>query len=353
MTTFPTAFLVESSQVSDKLPTTLDDVRSTLQLAEPPVKPKQPLTLFITVDVEDTYFDRPILMTGDGIGREFGVFGILDELDSHGVKGTFFVNVYETDRHPAGTVERVVREIYERGHEVGLHSHPTPDSKFFGRSLPQQTRLEQAGILAWGVELIDRWTGSPPISFRAGGYSLDDNTFTALEEVGMSIDSSCFFPSANNHQERFTVNAVAARGSVIEAPITTVLESAGDAVKHSKLDFNWLTVDQLLAALGVVADNGIGFATCMMHSFSFIEKATRRQGEPSAPAAIFTSEDAFGCYVDVLGPRPHLRAAFASFLERIAADPRLGVRTLADALPELRESAVTGSADLVPVVAGP
>ena len=39
-------------------------------------------------------------MTGEGVGREFGVFGILDLLDARDLKATFFVNVYEKDRQP-------------------------------------------------------------------------------------------------------------------------------------------------------------------------------------------------------------------------------------------------------------
>jgi peptidoglycan/xylan/chitin deacetylase (PgdA/CDA1 family) len=351
-TELPSALLVEHGLVPSTLPSTLDAV-------EPPLRPgpsgsgrTAPTTLFLTVDVEDSYFDRPILMTGDGIGREFGVFGILDELDSHGLAGTFFVNVYEKDRQPAGVVEGVVREIAERGHEVGLHSHPSPGLEFYGRPLFHLSRQQQTDILRWGADLIDRWTGSPPTSFRAGGYALDDHTFAAMEEVGIVIDSSCFFPSQNNRQERFTVNAIATRGAIIEVPITTVLQIADNTVKHSKLDLNWLSVEDLMAALGAVADHHGGFATFMMHSFSFIEKETRREGELSSPGATFTSDDVFGWRTDVYGPRPAMRQAFSSFLDRVAADPQLRVRTLAEDLPGLRAAGATEIGDLVPVIPG-
>ena len=141
---------------------------------------------------------------------------------------------------------------------------------------------------------------------------------------------------------------VVARGSLVEVPVTTVLRLAGGAVEQRKLDINWLSVDELMAALVAAGEHGVGFATFMMHSFSFIEKTTRPAGEPSAPEAIFTSEDIFGFYVDVHGPRPTLRASFSSFLERVAAEPRLRVRTLSEALPKLR--AVTGLTDVIPVI---
>lgn len=309
-----------------------------------------PLTLFLTVDVEDTYFDRPILMTGDGIGREYGVFGILDELDAHGLEATFFVNVYERDRQPTGVVEGVVREIAERGHEVGLHSHPSPGSELYGRPLFYLSQQQQADILSWGIDTIERWIGVPPVSFRAGGYALDDRTLAAIEEVGLAIDSSCFSASPNNRLERFTVNAVARRGGFVEVPVTTVSRVSGETVERRKLDINWLSVDELMEALVTLAERGAGFATFMMHSFSFLQKTTRRTGEPPTPGALFTSEDAFGWQVDVHGPNPAMRDAFSSLLERLKDEPRLRVRTLAQAHPDLL--ACEGVRDVVPLVGG-
>jgi peptidoglycan/xylan/chitin deacetylase (PgdA/CDA1 family) len=342
------ALTVERGRVPAVLPRTLEEVRPPLALGEVPPGSGEPVTLFLTIDVEDSYFQRPILMTGDGIGREFGVFGILDQLDARCLKATFFVNVYEAGRQPRGVVEGVVREIAARGHEVGLHSHPSPGSELYRRPLFYLPREQQVEILNRGIDLIERWAGAPPLSFRAGGYACDDDTFAAIEEVGIAIDSSCFFPSLNNRQERFTVNAVVPGGRTVEVPVTTVLRLVGDTVEHRKLDVDWLSVEELMAALLAAGDHGAGFATFMMHSFSFIEKATRRVGEPSARDALFTSEDAFGFCVDVYGPKPSMHAAFSSFLERIVAEPRLRVRTLSEALPELRIA--RRQADVIPLV---
>lgn len=331
------------------LPETVEEMESALRSSTVSPVNDGPTTLFLTVDTEDAYFTRPVLMTGEGIGRGYGVFGILDKLDAHAMKATFFVNVYEQDRQPPGVVADVVRQIVGRGHEVGLHSHPVPDDPFYGRPLFRLSREAQIDILKRGVESIHRWTGSVPVSFRAGGYALDNDTFLAMEEAGISVDSSCFFPSPNNCHDKFTVNAVRSRGAVIEAPITTVLQVADRTVKHSKLDFNWLSVDELMRALAV---QEAPFATFMMHSFSFIEKATRRESEPSSDRALFTSEPAFGWYVDVFGPRLGGREAFSSFLDRVAAEPGLQVRTFAEALPELSAAARGEPRDMVPVVWG-
>lgn len=348
----PSALQVERGRLPAALPRAVEEISPPLHAAaEPKPGPTEPTTLFLSVDVEDAYFDRPILMTGEGIGREFGVYGILDALDARDMKGVFFVNVYEKDRQPAGVVEGVVREIADRGHEVGLHSHPSPRHELYSRSLTDLSSASQGDVLCWGAELIETWTGSPPVSFRAGGYLLDDRTFEAMERAGIAIDSSCFFPSANNRNAPFTVNSVASREAIVEVPITTVLQldSDGASLKHSKLDFNWLSGDELMTALRTVSGHGGGFAMFMMHSFSFIDKATRRETEPSSPHSIFTSGNVSGCFVDVFGPRPEMPAAFASFLDRVAADPSLRVRTLREAEPDMRIRAAD-SVDLIPVV---
>ena len=345
----PSALCFEPGHPPSSLPSTLEEIDPKTVLDEPAAKTAGTTTLFLTVDVEDAYFDRPNLMTGEGIGREFGVFGILDLLDARDLKATFFVNVYEKDRQPPGIVEGVVKDIAARGHEVGLHTHPSPVLDFYQRPLFRLSRGAQAKVLRWGVDLIAEWTGEPPTSFRAGGYALNDDTFAAMEEVGIAVDSSCFFPSPNNHNTRRTVNAVASTEATIEAPVTTVLRASGDgSLAHRKLDLDWLTVDQLTAALDALSRHGSPFATFMMHSFSFIEKQTRKPDQPPSPRALFVSETHFDRYVEVYGPKPAMRAAFAEFLDLVTDERLAVVRPLCDVLPNLRPS--SDPADVVPIV---
>jgi peptidoglycan/xylan/chitin deacetylase (PgdA/CDA1 family) len=370
MAEIPSALLVEASRfvslkpqdrpdssrpTASDLPTVLPETLTkvtpwTGPMSKEGVDPS-PTTLFLTIDTEDVYFDRPVLMTGDGVGREWGVFGILDELDMRNLKATFFVNVYEKDAKPAGVLEGVVREIAARGHEVGLHTHQSPTLDFYERPLFDLSESEQAVVLDWGANLIHEWTGDPATSFRAGGYALNDDTFAALERVGLTIDSSCFFPSANNRQTSFTVNSAALHGEVVEMPITSVLRIDNcETLRHSKLDLDWLNVDDLLiSALNAMSRHGASFATFMMHSFSFIEKEGRRVGEPPSPHALLTSKDVSGFYVDVYGAKPMARSTFASFLDRVVAEPAVQVRTLRESISELRSIAASSSPDIVPI----
>jgi hypothetical protein len=345
------ALIPPSGPPPEELPTAVGELGEWREVTVPQAA-VPPLTLFLTVDTEDAYFTRPHLMTGEGIGREHGVFAMLDELEARALRATFFVNVYEADRQPPGAVEAVVREIGTRGHEVGLHTHPSPALDFYRRPLFRLDPAAQRDVILWGAERIERWTGLPPISFRAGGYALNEDTYPALAEAGIEVDSSWFFPSPNNHLTRTAVNAVTAHAGLVEMPVTTVLRTRDERLEHRKVDLDWLSVGQLTEALDSLLANGAGFGMFMMHSFSFIEKATRMPEDEPSPRAIYTSEPLFNRYVEIYGPKAAMRASFADFLERVDANPALEVRTLGEAVPQLREQAERGSPDVIPIVSG-
>lgn len=317
-----------------------------------PAAQRTPTTVFLTVDTEDAYFTRPRLMTGEGVGAEYGVQGILDLLGERDLPATFFVNVFEAERQPAGAVRDVVRLIAGHGHEVALHTHPAPHLEWYDRPLFRQTQARQTDILRRGCDLLASWTGQEVRTFRAGGYAIDDRTFAALADTSLAVDSSVFFPSPNNHIAPFTVNAVRERGDVVEVPVTCVLRGAprGPALDARKLDLDWLSPPELDATLDALTARAVPFAVFMMHSFSFIEKVSRRVGAEPSPRARFTSETVFNHFVEIYGPRAGARERFAAFLDRIVADPRLCARRLDAAEADLRVAA-RRMADVVPVVA--
>jgi peptidoglycan/xylan/chitin deacetylase (PgdA/CDA1 family) len=311
------------------------------------------LPLFLTVDTEDAYFKEPRLMTGSGLGGEYGVGGVMDALERRGLRATFFVNVYESERQPAGSVQAVVEEIVGRGHEVGLHTHPAPELPWYNRPLFRQSRDEQAHVIDRGLQRIGSWTGREVVSYRAGGYAINDDTLAVLQQAGIRVDSSCFFPSPNNRNTRFTVNAVRRTADLIEVPITYVIriDQAGTTLEHRKLDLDWLTARQLRNAVDLLITGNASCAMFMMHSFSFIEKATVLATAERSPRAIYSSPNAFDRHVEIYGPKPETRTAFDTFVDFVAGDPRVDVRTLAESLPRLEVIADSEQVDIVPVVA--
>jgi peptidoglycan/xylan/chitin deacetylase (PgdA/CDA1 family) len=317
----------------------------------PPPSTTRP-DIYLTIDTEDDYFTVPHMLTGEGIGEEYGAYGILDILGRHNLSATWFVNVYEAHRHEdPTTVERLVKAIDERGHEVALHTHPSEDLEMYTRPLYWFDAEQQKEILAYGAELIEKWTGRAPTSFRAGGYVLNDETFEALESLGFRIDSSVFFSSKNNRITPFTVNAVRMRGRVVEVPVTYVPRVQSDGqIDHRKFDVNWLTGDELDGVVDRVTEFGIAQAMFMMHSFSFIDKASIREEDPGTDRAIYRSPPLRSRFVEIYGAKPELRERFERFAETISRDNRVEVKTLAAATDDLERRARDASPDVIPVV---
>jgi peptidoglycan/xylan/chitin deacetylase (PgdA/CDA1 family) len=308
--------------------------------------------IYLTIDTEDDYFTVPHMLTGEGIGEDYGAYGILDILDKHNLRATWFVNVYEAHRHEdPTTVERLVKAIDERGHEIALHTHPSEDLEMYARPLYWFDAEQQKTILGYGAELIEKWIGRAPVSFRAGGYVLNDQTFEALESLGFRIDSSVFFSSKNNRITPFTVNAVRMRGRVVEVPVTYVPRVQSDGyIDHRKFDVNWLTGEELDEVVDRVTEFGISQAMFMMHSFSFIDKASIREEDPPTDRAIFRSPPLRSRFVEIYGANPDLRQRFEKFAASISRDSRVQVKTLAEAADDLERRASEPRPDVIPVV---
>ena len=102
---------------------------------------------------------------------------VLDLLDGHGVKATFFVKGLLTERHPD-----VVREIVARGHSVANHSHTHPSGSFWC-ALPGRvaTELDDCN------RALRSTTGQMPTWFRAPVGMKNPAVHPALAKRGMRL----------------------------------------------------------------------------------------------------------------------------------------------------------------------
>ena len=148
-----------------------------------------PTLVMITVDVESYTQGTPDKQIwGKQPDGEHGIRRMMDMLDNHGFKGTFYLNVYEAARHGEAPLAEAARAINERGHDLQLHTHPWPMYKF---TAMQQASLEQqVAILERGKELIRQWTGKTVIAHRAGAFVGNLDTLRACRRAGLVIDSS-------------------------------------------------------------------------------------------------------------------------------------------------------------------
>lgn len=108
---------------------------------------------------------------------------VLDLLEAHGVRATFFVVGQVAEAYP-----ELVREVASAGHEIASHGQThTP--------LPELTPAEFERELAASREAIESATGVEPEGFRAPNFSLTRETEWAFETLASSqyrYDSSLF-----------------------------------------------------------------------------------------------------------------------------------------------------------------
>jgi polysaccharide deacetylase family protein (PEP-CTERM system associated) len=149
---------------------------------------------------------------------EANTLRVLDLLDRHNVKATFFILGWVAERHPG-----LVREIVRRGHEPACHS-------YWHRLIYKLTPAEFREDTLRAKTIIEQAAGEPVYGYRAPSFSVVKRSFWALDvlaELGFRYDSSVFTIQHDNYgyleAPRFPFQVPVAGGgaSMIEYPMTT------------------------------------------------------------------------------------------------------------------------------------
>ena len=103
---------------------------------------------------------------------------ILDLLDAHGVRATFFVEGWNGRHHPAA-----VREIVARGHGLGMHGW---QHEVWHELAPER----EAELAARATDALTAAAGERPTGFRAPGGARTAATPAILSGLGYAYDAS-------------------------------------------------------------------------------------------------------------------------------------------------------------------
>lgn len=120
---------------------------------------------------------------------ERNLYSILDLLDKHSVKGTFFVLGWIAEKYP-----QIIKLIHKQGHEIGSHTH-------FHQLIYKQKRNDFDEDLKKSIKTIEDITGLKVEHFRAPGFSITNDNLWALDKIienGIKYDSS-IFPAKRAH----------------------------------------------------------------------------------------------------------------------------------------------------------
>lgn len=169
-----------------------------------------PLPVFLTFDVEiwcggwrdldatfPAAFERYVY--GRSSRGDYALPKVLDLLRRHGLRATFFVEPLFAFRFGITPLAEIISLIRSAGQGVQLHCHPEwadearppllgttrKRANLFQYSLGEQTEL-----IARAREMLERAGAPPPTAFRAGSYACNRDTFHALAQNEIHVDSS-------------------------------------------------------------------------------------------------------------------------------------------------------------------
>jgi len=234
--------------------------------------------IIITVDTEaDTINGRIIpiskMVYGEVERERYGITRIMDICEKHNFKSTFFVSVFESDTLGEDQMSLVCQEIYRRGHDVQLHTHPkwiTQKGYMCEHSFERQKEL-----LLHGKDLIHKWIGRYPIAHRAGSFGVNHDSLKALKGVGIPVDSSNIdspYCELNNDMFKRNVIQESAEG-IIELPVSQFVQfKLGRFQPVKPFDINANTLSEMKFVVKDAKVNGVKVLTLLMHSFSFLNR---------------------------------------------------------------------------------
>jgi peptidoglycan-N-acetylglucosamine deacetylase len=122
------------------------------------------------ISKDPTNINRPGVLSMGTYGPKVGVPMILNLLQRHKIKSTFFVPGWTAEQHPD-----VVRAIVQAGHEIAHHG-------YLHESLEGMTRQKEEAILCRGLDILAKLTTSPIVGYRAPSWDLTPHTLALLKK---------------------------------------------------------------------------------------------------------------------------------------------------------------------------
>ncbi|MFP4053515.1 MAG: polysaccharide deacetylase family protein [Phycisphaerae bacterium] len=244
----------------------------------------RPIYAAVTIDTESP--QTPLFEKRFCDNRFWGDPGGLEEicavLEEFGVVGTFFVNVCEYTVWGREEMAKVVRFLHERGHCVGLHTHPIWVDEKRRENMFQLPLPEQRAILRWGADFIESCSGRRPRLHRAGAYGINADTLEALSLEGFAADCSNF---STHHfcRARLPENMPVTVGDLLVLPVTFCRKGS----QCVKTDLDWIDPGDLEQYLNALADHEkINYIDYSLHSYSLTATADQfATAHPSADKA--------------------------------------------------------------------
>ncbi|MHA1722079.1 MAG: polysaccharide deacetylase family protein [Candidatus Baldrarchaeia archaeon] len=122
--------------------------------------------------------DKPVKLSKGIYGAKKGLPRILNLLDKHQIKATFFVCGWVAEKYP-----EITREIVKRGHEVAAHG-------YLHENLSELSYHEEEEVFRKTIKAIESVCKVKPKGFRAPYWEFSENTLSFLGKYEFLYDSS-------------------------------------------------------------------------------------------------------------------------------------------------------------------
>lgn len=217
---------------------------------------------------------------------EHGAYALpktLEILQRHGIPGVFFVEPLFSARFGSGYLQTIVGMLREAKQEIQLHIHPEwtdeisppliSDCKEKRQHLSYYTQEEQTSLIQTGIRLLQE-AGSGTISaFRAGSFAANLDTYAALRDNAIFVDSSlnrtyaCSVPdmAADLREQQ---DAFALENGVDIYPITVFTDGFGTS-RHAQVGA--CGFEELRDSLNSAYAGGYSSFTILSHNFEMLK----------------------------------------------------------------------------------
>lgn len=227
-------------------------------------------------------FERYVF--GRSARGEYALPKTLELLDQHGLRGVFFVEPLFSARFGIEHLAVITRLISQAGQDVQLHLHtewvdelPTPpiaDHHHKRQHLSYHTLDEQRTLLDFGAGLLQQAGMDRPTAFRAGSFACNHNTFRALADCGIQVDSSlnaCAEVSAPDLREAEVHEQPAWIESIYSVPVA-VFEDGLGRLRSAQL--NGSSFSELRRSLESAHARGHTDFVIVSHNFEMLKPGT-------------------------------------------------------------------------------
>lgn len=253
------------------------------------------MNIFLTFDIEvwcngweklDENFPHSFerYVYGRSVSGDYALPKTLEILNRNGLIGVFFVEPLFAARFGVQHLEHIVRLIRDAGHEIQLHLHPEwmdeisppiiANCTVKRQHLSYYTLGEQTALIGFGKKLLEEAGSGHLNAFRAGSFAANMDTFEALRQNDILLDSSlnrCHSISGTELRDKFPLTAAFEISGVTTIPVTTFRDGFG---RDRPAQVGACSFNELLGVLFDAKARGWKNFVIVSHNFEMLKPGT-------------------------------------------------------------------------------